>query len=63
MNYLYHPQTDGLVDCFNRTFKAVLRKMLKGMKRDRNSILWLEELLGRQRVHKVAYEAYRLQSV
>ena len=24
----YHPQTDGLVECFNKTLKALLRKLV-----------------------------------
>ena len=35
----YHPQTDGLVERFNQTLKAMLRKVLKGEKRDWDRML------------------------
>ena len=35
----YHPQTDGLVERFNKTLKAMLRKVLKGEKRDWDRML------------------------
>ena len=35
----YHPQTDGLVERLNRTLKAMLRKVLKGEKRNWDHML------------------------
>ena len=35
----YHPQTDGLVERFNQTLKAMLRKVLKGEKRNWDHML------------------------
>ena len=35
----YHPQGDGLVERFNQTLKAMLRKVLKGEERDLDHML------------------------
>ena len=35
----YHPQTDGLMERFNRTLKSMLRRVLKGEKRDWDRML------------------------
>ena len=35
----YHPQTDGLVECFNKTLKALLRKLVNKEGRDWDRLL------------------------
>ena len=35
----YHPQTDGLVECFNKTLKSLLRKFVKKEGRDWDMLL------------------------
>ena len=35
----YHPQTDGLVECFNKPLKALLRKLVSKEGRDLDRLL------------------------
>ena len=56
----YHPQMDELVERFNRTLKAMLRRVVKGEKRDWDCMLPYV-LFAYQELPQTT--VYRLQSV
>ena len=51
-----HPQTDGLVECFNRTFKQMLSKLVGQKGRDWDDLLGPVLLAYRTTPHSVTGE-------
>ena len=47
-NSVYHPQTDGLVECLNKTLKSMIRKFVH--EDSRNWDRWLDPLLFANKV-------------